>query len=250
MGGTQKNVIVIMLYLIYGTDTDKARRKANRLLDILIKKKPNVTALRVDAEHFESGEVLERALSQGLFEAKLVVLYDTVLENIEAKEEIEDNLQALEESLNIFILLEGKLDKKTVNKLAHHAEKTEEHIAAKERKITPSFKIFDLSDALVAKNKRTLWVLYQKGKLNNISTEDMHRILNWSVKTMLLTRLSKTAAEAGLNPFVYKKAKQGAHKYSLKELKQLSSSLVSLYHDARRGKHTLEDALERFILSL
>jgi len=67
---------------------------------------------------------------------------------------------------------------------------------------------------------------------------------------MLLAHTSSTADEAGLNPFVYQKAKQGTRKYSPEELKQLSSSLVSLYHDARRGKHGLDEALERFVLSV
>jgi len=239
-----------MLYLIYGTNTEKARKKANRLLNILIAKKPDVTAIRVDAEHFERGEILERASGQSLFESKIVVLYDTVLENAEAKEEIEDNLQKLKDSQNIFILLQGKLDKKTVNKLTRYTEKTEEHAEEKENKDISSFKIFDLSDALLARNKRALWVLYQKGKFNNTRAEEMHNILNWGAKTMLLASVSKNAEEAELNPFVYRKAKQGSHKYSQRELKQLSLSLVSLYHNSHRGKHTLDTALERFILSV
>ncbi|MCH8049955.1 hypothetical protein IIB51_00910 [Patescibacteria group bacterium] len=120
-----------MIYLIYGTNGEKARKKANHLLDILIKKKPNVTALRVDAWHFEKGEILEKAKSAGLFETKLIILYDTVLENEVAKEEIEDNLKAISESDNIFIFLEGKIDKKTVSKFSKHAEKVEEHVSVK-----------------------------------------------------------------------------------------------------------------------
>jgi len=239
-----------MLYLIYGTNAEKARRKANHLLDILIKKKPNVTTLRIDAEHFEKGEVLERAMGAGLFETKLIILYDTVLENEVAKEEIEDNLVVISESDNIFIFLEGKIDKKTVNKFSKYAEKVEEHVGVKSSKSVKPFKIFDLSDALVARNKKVLWVLYMKGKLYNTSAEEMHGILTWSAKTMLLAHTSSTADEAGLNPFVYQKAKQGTRKYSPEELKQLSLSLVLLYHDARRGKHDLDEALERFVLSV
>ncbi|MCH8888940.1 hypothetical protein IID26_00755 [Patescibacteria group bacterium] len=239
-----------MIYLIYGTNGEKARKKANHLLDILIKKKPNVTALRVDAWHFEKGEILEKAKSAGLFETKLIILYDTVLENEVAKEEIEDNLKAISESDNIFIFLEGKIDKKTVSKFSKHAEKVEEHVSVKSQKSIKPFKIFDLSNALVARNKKMLWILYQKGKLYNTSAEEMHGILTWGTKTMLLAHMSNTADEAGLNPFVYRKAKQGARKYSTEELKQLSSHLVSLYHDARRGKHALDNALEMFILRL
>lgn len=242
-----------MIYLIYGTNEKKAREKANLLFKTLAKKKPNATAMRIDAEHFKRGEVLEHALGQGLFESKLIVFYDTVLENPEAKEDIKENLETLKKSENIFIFLEGKLDKKTINVFSHHTEKTEEHEEHKEHKgtkTTTSFKIFDLSDALLARDRKKLWVLFNVGKLNNLSAEEMHGILGWGTKTMLLARLSETAEEAGLNPFVYRKAKRGATKYSKKELKQLSSSLVSLYHDARRGKHNLDIALERFILSL
>ena len=67
---------------------------------------------------------------------------------------------------------------------------------------------------------------------------------------MLLSAKAGTAIEADLKPFVYSKAKGYLKNYSEKELILLSSNLVALYHDARRGKGELETNLEKFILKI
>ena len=92
------------------------------------------------------------------------------------------------------------------------------------------FDIFSLANALGKRDKKGLWVLYQKAKLNNIADEQIHGILFWKVKSMILS------------------AGRGA--YSQDELKKLSNSLVNLYHDTRRGVHEMDSAMERFILGI
>jgi len=67
---------------------------------------------------------------------------------------------------------------------------------------------------------------------------------------MIVARLSKDANESGLKPYVFQKSKSFAQNYSEDEMKKMSSSLVSIYHDSRRGIHDFDIALERFILSL
>jgi energy-converting hydrogenase Eha subunit H len=67
---------------------------------------------------------------------------------------------------------------------------------------------------------------------------------------MLLVAEAKTAGEAGVAPFVFTKAKNFLKNYSVPELQTLSSKLVRMYHDAHRGIHDFEIALERFVLHL
>ena len=87
------------------------------------------------------------------------------------------------------------------------------------------------------RDKKQLWILYTQAKREGISDEEIHGILFWQVKAMLLAARSKDAGAAGLNPFVYSKSKGFLKNFEEKEVENISSSLVTLYHDSRRGKH-------------
>ena len=59
----------------------------------------------------------------GLFENKYIIFLDKIFENEEIKEFILDKIKNIAESDNIFILLEEKVDKKTLTKIEKHAQK-------------------------------------------------------------------------------------------------------------------------------
>ena len=66
--------------------------------------------------------------------------------------------------------------------------------------------------------------------MNNIADEQIHGILFWKIKSLILS------ARGGV--------------YSQTELKKLSNLLVSVYHDTRKGIHEMDNAMERFILGI
>jgi len=151
---------------------------------------------------------------------------------------------------NIFFLLEGGLDKATILKLEKVSEKIECFgESLREPKKEKEFNTFSFADALGARDRKKLWVLYQKAKRFNIADEEIHGILFWQTKNMLLAGKAGSPSEAGMNPFVYKKARSFLKNYSTEELGSLSRTLITLSHDARRGKHDFATALERFTLS-
>ncbi|MEN9614264.1 MAG: hypothetical protein RLZZ347_571 [Candidatus Parcubacteria bacterium] len=251
-----------MIYLLYGEDTVSARAKAHELIAVLQKKKPNASFFTMMAEHCDASRLQEFAGGQGLFEQKYIVFLDRVLETAEAKEAFLDCVKAISESDNIFVMLEGKLDKATLTKIEKKAEKVQEFVfsagakvasksAAGDRPATiPEFNIFVLSDALGKKDKKSLWVFYQKALLSDTPPEEISGTLFWQVKSMLTARVSNTALESGLNPFVFQKSKAYEKNYPGDSLRELSEKLVSIYHDAHRGKGDFAIALERLILSL
>jgi hypothetical protein len=102
----------------------------------------------------------------------------------------------------------------------------------------------------VRRDKKQLWVLYTKAKMREIAAEEIHGILFWQAKAMILAAQTRSAKEAGLNPYVYDKSKASLHKYSLEEMKLISTKLVSIYHNARRGLGDFDGALEKFILEV
>ena len=219
------------------------------LVDALRAKKPDAAFFKMDAEHWSADKLEEFIHSMGLFEQKYIVVLDNVFENKDAKEFVVRNVKTVADSDNIFILLEGKLDKKTVATLEGTAQKVLV-FSQKEVKKKPELNIFSLGDALGRRNKKELWLLFQKARSAGLSHEEIHGTLFWMVKSMLLAQSAPSAKDAGLSPFVFKKAKSFAKNFSEEELKTLSSRLVSIYHDARGGGMELALALEIFILSL
>jgi DNA polymerase III delta subunit len=238
-----------MIYLLHGTDTKKAREKLHTLLDSMFAKKPDASFVRVDNENFDDSRLEEFIRGQGLFESKYIVVFDNVFTNKDAKETVLKILKEISSSKNIFIFLEEKLNKTELLKLQKYSEKVQE-FSTKDIPVKKKFDIFSITDAFGKRNAKNLWTLYQKAKLNNISDEEIHGILFWQVKSMLLAQSASNPEETGLNPFVFRKSTDFLKNYTSDELIELSSSLVSLYHDARGGMHELGTALERFILSI
>ena len=236
-----------MLYVLYGNDTDKVFAKANALVESLLQKKPDASLVKVSNETFEDSHLLEWVHEQGLFAQKCIVQFTRVFEDKGAKEAVLDSLKEIAESPNIFVMIEGTLDAKTLKKLEKHATKVQE-FSSTEKAGKQSFNTFALTDALGERNKKQLWVLYNQALMSGSVPEELHGILFWQVKSMLLAECSGSAQASGLKPFVFNKAKRFAKNYTLPELQQLSHDLVTLYHDARRGKGEFETKLEVFLL--
>lgn len=238
-----------MLYFLYGSDRNKAREKSQELLLTLTKKKPDAELFRIDAENWNEVRLQELTLGQGLFNSSYIVHVVSLFENKEAKEIFLDHLEEIATSPNVFIMLEEEVDKKTLLAITEVAEKVQ-CFESKDGKKKPDFNIFSLTDAFGKRDKKRLWVLYQKAVSFGAVPEEIHGILFWQLKSMLIASTAKTAGEAGVAPFVFSKAKSFLKNYSKEELEHFSSRLVRLYHDSHRGIHDFSIALERFILTI
>lgn len=238
-----------MLYFFYGSDKDKAREKVKALIDSLQKKKPEAGVFRIDSENWNAALMEEMITGQGLFHKNYIVEVVSLFENPEAKEHFLQKLKSVSASPNIFVMREGAVDKETLLAVTDASEKVQLFAFAK-GKIKNEFNIFSLADAFGKRDKKNLWVLYQKAVASGAAPEEIHGILFWQLKSMLLASSSQSASQAGIAPSVFTKAKSFARNYSKEELHKLSSSFVSLYHDSHRGIHDFGIALERFILTL
>ena len=148
-----------MIYVLYGTDTAKSRDKLSKLISTLLSKKPDAMLVRANSENFEESFLLEHKESQGLFESKSIVVLDTVFEDETSKKIVLKNLEDLQSSENVFIILEGKLDAKALQKLTKFSTKVQECSDPKNKEKKSDFNIFELSDALGARNRKKLWVI-------------------------------------------------------------------------------------------
>ncbi len=119
-------------------------------------------------------------------------------------------------------------------------------LASKETK--EKFNMFSFTDAFSLKNKKDLWVLYQKATREGVVDQEIVSILLWQIRVLLIV-LHGSEKDAGLKPFVVTKAKKALQSFTEPALEGYMKDLVSMYHDARRGVD-LSNNFERFILSL
>lgn len=242
-----------MIYLIYGNKHEAVRQKVRDIVDAQTKKKPDALHFRVSSENWKDTNLDELVGGQGLFVAKYIVVFDHLLRDkdsdSEAGEILLGRLKEFVEAEHIFIFSEGELTQAILKKFEKKAEKIQE-LSTEEKKEKARFNIFSLTDLLGTRNKRSLWVEYQKALMSGVSPEEIQPILFWQAKAMLASVHADSAEEAGLNPFVYKKSASFARNFSNDELHDLASKLISVYHDTRRGLVDFETEMERFVLSL
>jgi DNA polymerase III delta subunit len=236
-----------MLYLMYGSDRDKAREKKDELLSVLRGKRPEAEVFFLDTETFTVYKLESLYSSQGLFEQKHITVLDGLFGDKEAKQLILDALPRIADSSSVFLLLEGALDVKTAALIEKHAAKTYSFGEKKKAEWGNSIN-FLITDAYGAKDRKNAWVLFRKAMYAGSSAEEIHGTLFWQVKTLLLVKKTKSAEEAGLKPFPYGKAVRFAKNFTEEELKEILSRLVDMYHGIRTEGGELETEVEKFLL--
>lgn len=235
-----------MLYLIYGNDREKGRARFHALQEKLSAQGGSVEVMGEGV----TDEVLEKmSATRALFGGATVATFDGVLEKKAEQEIVARHAPLLSKSPNHFLVFEPSLGKEYVDEIARFAEESID-CSIKKTESKPSFNIFSLGDALGERNKKDLWILYQKARTHNIEPEEVCNTLFWSVKNIALMKDRRVGDDAGLNPFVAKKTRTFAKNYTHAEIVGLSRALVSAYHEAHRGGEPMSIALEKFILTL
>lgn len=236
-----------MLKVIYGKDREKGRARFRTAREELAKKYKE-ERLVVEGE-VSDGFLDTIASSQGLFGDATLFVFDSVFDKKDEQEMLLAHANDLISSPNYFFILEPALEKKIADELKDAGVDIEECVG-KKADTRPDFNIFSLGDSLGARNKKELWVLYQEALGNGLSGEEISGTLFWAVKNIALMKNAKSGDDCGLSPFVAKKSRGFATKYSEEEIIGLSRSLVTMYHEAHRGGEPMEIAIERFILNL
>jgi DNA polymerase III delta subunit len=237
-----------MYYFLYGTDTHKAREKLHSFLDLAKKKRPDAEVFKMTSENWSEGQFDELLISQGLFEQKYTVVLDNLFEQKEVKEYVLDRLEQLKDSDQIFLFLEGKIDSVSLKKIEKYSEKVQEF--EKKTELKKDINVFGINDGLLDKDKKKLWMYYLNLLSEKVPPEEIHGILFWQVKSMILASRSTSSNETGLSPFVYKNALRGSRNYKTEDLQKMSMQLVDMTHQVRTGEGDLGIMLEKWILCL
>ena len=232
-----------MLHVYYGTDRQKIRDAATMFSNKKMSADGTLTVL--DATDYQSGRLADSLGATSLFGGEEWFVIDSPATNPDLAEEVKANLEAMAESGNTFIILEGPLLAAAKKTYAKHAAHIEEFTAAKNER----FNTFAMADALASKDRRQLWVLLQEAKQAGSAAEEIIGILWWQLKAMRLAEVTTSASEAGMKDFPYNKAKRSLSKFAPGDVTRLSQSLLELYHDGHAGLRDIDLALERWVLS-
>lgn len=238
-----------MLYVLHGQDYKKRGRKLNELADFFISKSPDAVLVRVTPENLSRHDFNELAQGRGLFSERSVIILDGLLEEKENKEDLFNKIDLISASSNIFVVNERSIGKADEALLKKRAEKIQ--IFEQTQKYERSrFNIFSLAEAFGMRDKKRAWTIFLRAIENGSEPEEIHGTIFWQLKTILLVKSAErtTVETTGLKPFVLAKAKTFANNFSKEELHNISSRLVSLYHDSHRGRGDFSIGLEKLIL--
>jgi hypothetical protein len=201
-----------MIYYFKDPSRAKDLEKAQKAERDFLAKYPDGQIFKLSAENFTLAQWEELLAGGGLFAPKFLIVADGLLADKDIAALVEPTLDLAKASPNVFIILETP------------------PAAAK-----PRFNIWAPADALAARDRRALWLLYQEAQATGFSKEEFFWKLAWKVKSLLL------AARTG----------KPSRQYKTEELAALSGRLVRLWHDYRReANRDFAIGLERFILEV
>lgn len=236
-----------MIYFFHGSDKGKSLQKARELSDALLKKRPGALVFRVQADPWDSGRFLELLVSGGLFAPAHVIVMNGALAVSAASGEVMKTLDAMRDSGNVFVWVEGEVDEAKLSPIVAAAEKVVESKGVAKAVAAFDGNRFALADAVVGKDKRQAWKLLIEA-LDESAAEEVHGIIWWGVKSALLASRAATPEESGQKPFVHGKFKKMATKWPPGELEKFADGLVEAYHRAHEGRGDLGRAMERLVL--
>ena len=238
-----------MLYLICGSDWQKRENKFRSLIESLLAKKADATLFNIEGEDWNEEQFEELVLGQSLFVKKYIVAGRNLFSNEMATEFISQHLDALADSSHIFIFNEENIPTKLVKPLDLAAEKILRFNKVR-TKITPTFNIFLIGDALGARDRRRLWLSFANALQCGILPEEIYWQYIRMIKNMLTVAKESNLDLLKLHPFVLNKTKKYLNNFSISELEDFHHRLVLLYHQVRSGRRDMGIGLERFILEV
>jgi hypothetical protein len=172
----------------------------------------------VQTESFYSGS--------GLFFTKCAVIFTNIFEKEETLDFILNKLNLIAESPNIFVFLEGKLNKPILDAFKKARAEINVFELPKERK--EKFNSFLLANAFGDRDKLHLWIYFRQALGNDVSMEELIGVLFWKAKDMLL--------------------KKDFKKFTEQELKNFAGKISYLLPEGRKEGLDAEIVFEQFLL--
>lgn len=226
-----------MIYLFYGSDVGKVRDKAFAWIAGARTKEPNVAYVRLAHEEITPAALEEATLSGGLFVKRLLILLDDPFQKGRSTEDgegttedtlLEEHIDALAASNNVFVILAPELGAAKAKKIAAKAVKTYTLDAPPHQEETRGFNA-NLVNALQTRSREKLWLELERALRKGDAPELLHGLLHWKARNLI---------------------EKESRAWTPEESRALSLSLIEVLQESRRKGIDLSESLERFALSI
>lgn len=207
-----------MIYIVSGNDS----KNKNIFLKGLYN---NNLPILLSKTEINKSSLFEQASSVSLFGEIPIVLIENGIKEINNILK-EKDIDILNKSKTVFILLEERVLVSDLKRYKKDCLIKDFNIDNK-KQISQS-NIFNIADSFSQRDKINTWILFRNAISTNISPEEISGIIFWKIKTMILN---------------------GNKNFSINELKNMSSKIVSIYHNSHKGDVDFTVGLEEFILS-
>ncbi len=229
-----------MLVIFTGDDVVRAKQES-------IARADGAEIVRVGEGMVPFADALGYVGQGGMFTKRVVLIIDRPLDSEDGKDFLFEHGDLIAQSDTLAIAIAPTLNAEAKKKLPKSAKVETFEI---KKKYEPAFtqNSFALLDALQAGDRKGMWVTYRSLLASGSEPEELHGTLAWGLRGMVLAGKVKTADEAGMKEYPFKKAQVATARLGQAKVEELSQSLVDIYHSARAGKGQLEDLLEVFLL--
>jgi hypothetical protein len=222
-----------MLYLFSGDDSK------NKILNYekFIKSLPAQTGVLpseiffINRNDFNPIQIESFYSGASLFKAMSVIVFQNIFEYEETRDFVLDKLKQMGESDNVFIFLEGKLNKPILDAFKKIGEKRAQiNVFELPKQKLEKFDNFLVANAFANKDKLNTWIYFRQAMDAGVIMEEIVGVLFWKIKDMLL--------------------KNNFSKFSPEQLKTFASRISYLLPEARKTGRDAESAFEQFLLEV
>ena len=236
-----------MLYVLVGNDIQKRNDRLVKIRDGFLQKYSKGVLVTLDSESFSESSLKEYSVSNNLFGQKNLVIMLHVFTDKNLHDIVMKNISIMHASKNVFVIVEEKLLKKDKN-IFEKQNVSCEYYTSTAFVLKKKYNIFSLSDVIGIRNTKQIWLVFSDAIRHGVSAEELHVIVMWQIKNMLLVKNS--FLNPGLHPFVYKKTLTASKKFSNTELQDFLYILIEMFHNSRFKSIPMKGMLEKFLLEI
>ena len=212
-----------MIYLFSGDD---AKNKILNYEKFLKASSVDVETFSISRNNFDQMQIESLYSGSSLFSPKSLVVFSNIFEYEETRDFILEKLELMGKSDNIFVFLEGKLNKPILD--AFRGARAELNVFELPKEKKEKFDNFLVANAFANKDKLNTWVYFRQAIDVGVGMEELIGVLFWKIKDLLL--------------------KKNFSKFSEEQLKNFISKISYLLPEARKKGLDAESAFEQFLL--
>lgn len=238
-----------MIKFYIGEDTYSARKSLRKEVEAVRKESPYSLYVRFDETSFDPRNVHDAFSGGGMFNPWNILIFEDISEHEDGDSFYENTLPQFIDTEHRVYIREKKLTKKILEKFKDKAAILE-FIPSKKKEIVQNN--FAIADAIGAKDKKNIWVEFEKARRSGRAIEELHGTIFWAFKSLYICRTmeKEEALASGMKEYTFRTYKNYSKNYLVHDLERILTKMKEMYHDAHRGGGDLGIALERLLLSL